>query len=285
MSDAGLKVGDQPAVPAVSAAAPTLAPAPPRKRAAPLARLNWRGLVSVVAFFLLWYVAVMLKWPGFQKIPDPLTVAQTFLHYMTRGDYWASWLISFRRVLLGFLLAQFLGIPLGLALGTSRRFNHVFFPILEMLRPIPPLAWVPLSILFWPTTEASIVFITFIGAFFIITINVYDGVASIRREHLWLATSLGASRLQIFRRIMLPAVIPSIAVGMALGIAVTWNVVIAAEMIASDSGLGRLTWEGYVSHTAPVVFVGMISIGIAGYLSTLVVDLIERRMMPWKRRR
>jgi NitT/TauT family transport system permease protein len=84
---------------------------------------------------------------------------------------------------------------------------------------------------------------------------------------------------------MLPAVIPAVAVGMSLGIAVTWNVVIAAEMIASDSGLGRLTWEGYVSSTPTVVIVGMISIGMAGYISTLVVDFLEKKMMPWKYRR
>jgi NitT/TauT family transport system permease protein len=87
--------------------------------------------------------------------------------------------------------------------------------------------------------------------------------------------------MSIFRRIMLPSVIPSIAVGMTLGIAITWNVVIAAEMIASDSGLGRMTWEGYVSSTPEVVLIGMISIGLAGYLSSLIVDWVERRMMPW----
>jgi NitT/TauT family transport system permease protein len=246
---------------------------------------KWRGLVSIAVFFLLWQLAVTFHWPGFKEMPGPITVAATFVEYLLRADYWQSWFVSFKRVLFGFVLAQIFGIPLGLALGTSRRFNYLVFPIFEMMRPIPPLAWVPLSILFWPTTEASIIFITFVGAFFIITINVFDGVSSIKKEHLWLARSLGAGRLRIFARIMLPAVIPSIAVGMTLGIAVTWNVVIAAEMIASDSGLGRLTWEGYVSHTAPVVFVGMISIGIAGYLSTFLVDLIERRMMPWQKTR
>src|SRR6185369_3174866 len=142
---------------------------------------------------------------------------------------------------------------------------------------------VPISILFWPTNETSIVFITFIGAFFIIVINVHDGVRSIKKEHLWLAMSLGASPWRIFRRIIVPSVIPSIAVGMTLGIAVTWNVVIAAEMIASDVGLGRLTWEGYVSHTATTVLVGMISIGLAGYLSTVVVSYAERKLMPWQK--
>jgi NitT/TauT family transport system permease protein len=89
--------------------------------------------------------------------------------------------------------------------------------------------------------------------------------------------------MRIFRQIIFPSVIPSIAVGMTLGIAVTWNVVIAAEMIASDVGLGRLTWEGYVSNTATVVLIGMISIGLAGYLSTRLVDWVEKRMMPWRK--
>ncbi|MBU1211558.1 MAG: ABC transporter permease [Alphaproteobacteria bacterium] len=244
---------------------------------------NWRGFVSIACFFLAWQGAVSLELPGFTKIPGPSEVVHTFVNdYLFTQSYWNSWLVSFERVFWGFALAQIIGIPFGLFLGTSKLFNNLVFPVFEMMRPIPPLAWVPLSILFWPTTESSIIFITFIGAFFIITINIYDGVRSIKQEHIWLARSLGASRIRIFRRIMIPAVLPAIAVGMTLGIAVTWNVVIAAEMIASDSGLGRLTWEGYVSSTPPVVIVGMISIGIAGYLSTMIVDIIERRMMPWK---
>lgn len=247
---------------------------------------NWRGLVSIACFFLAWQGAVSLELPGFTKIPGPSEVVETFVRdYLFSQDYWRSWLVSFERVFWGFALAQLIGIPFGLFLGTSRLFNNLVFPVFEMMRPIPPLAWVPLSILFWPTNEASIIFITFIGAFFIITINIYDGVRSIKQEHIWLARSLGASRMRIFRRIMIPAVLPAIAVGMTLGIAVTWNVVIAAEMIASDSGLGRLTWEGYVSSTPPVVIVGMISIGLAGFLSTMIVDIIERRMMPWKYKR
>ena len=102
-------------------------------------------------------------------------------------------------------MSQLLGIPLGLLLGTRKIFQEVVYPVVELLRPIPPLAWVPLSILFWPTAELSIIFITFIGPFFIIVINVYDGVRSIRKEHLWLARSFGATPGYIFRRIILPA--------------------------------------------------------------------------------
>jgi NitT/TauT family transport system permease protein len=246
--------------------------------------INWRGAVSVAGFVLLWELLVRLKAPAFAEIPTLAEVSRVFWDkYLTSPRYWASWLVSFERVGYGFVASQLLGIPLGLLLGTRRLFHELVYPVIELLRPIPPLAWVPLSILFWPTAELSILFITFIGPFFIIVINVHDSVRGIRKEHLWLARSLGATPGRIFRSIILPCVIPSIAVGMTLGIAVAWNVVIAAEMIASDAGLGRLTWEGYVSHTPATVIIGMISIGLAGYLSTLAVTYAERRMMPWKK--
>lgn len=246
--------------------------------------INWRGLVAVFGFLLLWQLLVQFKAPGFASIPSPVATVSAFWNgYLTKASYWHSWLASFWRVAAGFVIAQLLGIPLGLMLGTRERLHELLFPVLELLRPIPPLAWVPLSILFWPSTEMSIVFITFLGAFFIIVINVHDGVRAIKREHLWLARSLGAGPARIFTRIILPSVLPAIGVGMTLGLAVTWNVVIAAEMIAGDSGLGRLTWEGYVSHTSTVVIIGMVSIGLAGFLSALLVGAIERRLTPWRR--
>ena len=248
--------------------------------------VNWRGLIAIAAFFLLWQAASTFHWPGFRTIPGPVEVLVAFVsEYLLSAAYWTAWLVSFERVVWGWALAQLIGIPVGVLLGSSRTFNGLVFPAFEIMRPIPPLAWVPLSILFWPTTESSIIFITFIGAFFIIVINVYEGMSSIKQQHLWLARSLGASPRYMFLRIILPSLIPSIAVGMTLGIAVTWNVVIAAEMIASDSGLGRLTWEGYVSQTATIVLIGMVNIGLAGALSTLLVDWLEKRMMPWKRSR
>src|SRR6476660_389278 len=183
--------------------------------------LNWRGGLAVGAFLVHWELLVRFKVPGIATVPGPIESLVVFWNkYATQAAYWQSWLASFRRVLLGFVFAQILGIPLGLLLGTRDRFRELVFPVIELLRPIPPLAWVPLSILFWPTTELSIIFITFIGPFFIIVINVHDAVGSMRNEHLWLALSLGATPGYAFRRIILPAVIPSIAVGMTLGIAV-----------------------------------------------------------------
>ena len=268
--------------------APVLAAAPVMRRPSPLRRwakrMNWRGTICVAGFLLLWELLARLGVSGFEGIPTLAEVSRRFWDkYLTSAKYWQAWIVSFERVGYGFVVSQILGIPLGLLLGTRRMFHEFVYPVVELLRPIPPLAWVPLSILFWPTAELSIVFITFIGPFFIIVINVHDGVRSIRKEHLWLARSLGAKPGDIFRRIILPSVIPCIAVGMTIGIAVAWNVVIAAEMIASDAGLGRLTWEGYVSHTGTTVIIGMISIGLAGYLSTLLVSYAEKKMMPWQK--
>jgi NitT/TauT family transport system permease protein len=246
-------------------------------------KVPWRGAVAVIGLLIAWELLVRLKLLSFGSIPGPIESIKAFWsNYAFKDTYWQSWMVSLRRVFSGFILAQLLGIPLGLLLGTRQRLREIVFPVLELLRPIPPLAWVPLSILFWPTHELSIVFITFIGAFFIIVINVHDGVRSIKQQHLWLARSLGASEVTIFRRIVIPSVLPAISVGMTLGIAVTWNVVIAAEMIAGDNGLGRLTWEGYVSHTSTVVVIGMASIGLAGYLSSLFITWVERRLTPWK---
>ncbi|MGI9407842.1 MAG: ABC transporter permease [Hyphomicrobiaceae bacterium] len=245
-----------------------------------------RGFISVIVFFIIWHLGANSEIPGVRLIPSPFEVINHFVvHYFGSAEYWENWFSSFVRVFNGFIIAQFVGIPLGIMFGLHRRFREIVYPIFEILRPVPPLAWVPLSILFWPTNESSIVFITFLGAFFVIVINVYEAIRHIPDQYLWLASSLGAKPRHTFFSIIVPAVIPSIAAGMTLGIALTWEVVIAAEMISSDTGLGRLTWEGYVSSTPAVVVIGMISIGLAGYVSTQIVAAAEKRMMPWTRDR
>ena len=253
-----------------------------RARRLSFGRAHWRGLLAIAVFVLVWQVGADTGLVGGGKLASPLQAFSVLVaNYLGNPNYWEGWLVSLQRVLSGFLIAQVIGIPLGILFGISRRIREIVFPVFEILRPIPPLAWVPLSILFWPTAESSIVFITTLGAFFIIVINVFDGVRTIPGVYLWQARSLGAGGWAIVRRIYLPALMPAIAAGMTLGITVTWNVLIAAEMIASNSGLGRLTWEGYVSGTSAVVIVGMISIGVAGALSSAAIGWLERRLTPW----
>jgi len=243
----------------------------------------WRGVTAVIGFFAVWQVSCMGVLPFMSAIPTPVEVAHAFWKLLFDPKYWAGWRDSSLRVFYGFVAAQILGIPLGLGMGWNRNFKHLTFPVFELLRPIPPLAWVPVSILFWPTNELSIAFITFIGAFFTIVVNVLGGVGSIKKELVYSAVSFGASPSQVFWRVVLPATIPSIATGMMVGIGITWNVVIAAEMIAGNTGLGRLTWEAYLAGYTPGIIVGMISIGLAGYVSSGLVKWVSELLMPWKR--
>lgn len=248
-----------------------------------LNRTNLNGFIAVTGFFILWHILVVVRVPFMEHIPTPVTVLKTFIRFVQQSLFWVSLWFSAKRVFYGFVAAQIIGIPLGLAMGWSRKIKDLAFPVFEVLRPIPPLAWVPVSILFWPTNELSIAFITFIGAFFTIVLNVLRGVASVEKELYRSALSLGAKPRHIFWKVILPASIPSITTGMMVGIGITWNVVIAAEMIAGDKGIGRLTWEGYLAGDTPTIMVGMITIGFTGWLSSAIVMIVSKRMMPWRR--
>lgn len=126
-------------------------------------------------------------------------------------------------------------------------------------------------------------FVTFLGAFFTVVLNIVGGASSIDARFVRAAHSLGSTRSDIFWKIMLPATLPSIVVGMTVGMGITWAVVVAAEMIASRSGLGFLTWRAYVAGEYPLIVVGMMSIGIAGYISSALIRFIGSRMTPWLR--
>ncbi|MCL4474950.1 MAG: ABC transporter permease [Nitrospirae bacterium] len=243
-----------------------------------------RGFLSIVMFVVLWQLVVFIKVPYLENLPYPKDVAAGAADAAGSRTYWFGWGISLIRIFVGFIMAQLIGIPLGLAMGISRTFKDFTFPVFEMLRPIPPIAWIPLAILFWPTRELSIYFLVFIGAFFIIVINVIQGVSNISVSLKWAASSLGARPKHIFWRILVPGSLPSIITGMTVGMGVTWNVLIAAEMIAGQGGLGRMTWEAYTNNNIPFIVVGMVSIGVAGYLCSTLVRWLGEKAMPWKKR-
>ena len=278
----------------------------------------WRGAMSIVVFLVLWELGARSKqWMapeffapfkellgvmGFKKdylpwigaVPAPSAVLQSWIGVLGDAGYWHSWYMSFFRVMGGFLAAMIIGIPFGLALAVSRVAHGVAFPVFEVLRPIPPLAWVPASIIFWPTQESAIIFITFLGAFYTIVINVLGGARSIDVRYFQAAQSMGSSKLDMFRRIVLPGTLPSIMVGSAVGMGITWEVVVAAEMISgggsqiggtSGGGLGFFIWNSYIGGSYEQIVVGMISIGIAGYLSSGLLRWGGRYATPWMKAR
>lgn len=279
---------------------------------------TWRGAVSIIVFLILWEIGSLskfwIKWETFEwlrhvitafgikpvylpwvgAIPAPSEVLVAWTHIARDPSYWESWYVSLLRVFAGFTAAVIVGIPFGLLLAVSRTTYGVAFPVFEVLRPIPPLAWVPASIIFWPTQELSIGFVIFLGAIFTIVINVIGGARSIDLRYFQAARSMGSSQWDIFRRIILPGTLPSIVVGCEVGMGITWNVVVAAEMISgggsqsggtSGGGLGFFIWNSYVGGSYEQVVIGMISIGIAGYLSSGFLRLVGRRITPWLRLR
>ncbi len=251
-----------------------------------------RAAISLTTFVLLWELGSRLKLPWVGDVPAPTVVMKAWLPLLSDAGYWYSWFQSSRRVLTGFLAAMLVGIPLGLAMATSRIFRDVTFPIFEILRPVPPLAWVPAAIIFWPTQELSIGFVIFLGAIYTIMLNVIGGARSIDLRFFQAARSMGSGNWDIFRRIVLPGVLPSIVVGCEVGIGITWNVVVAAEMISggggaiqssAGGGLGFFIWNSYIGGSYPQIVVGMISIGIAGYISSAIIRRLGLLVTPWTR--
>jgi NitT/TauT family transport system permease protein len=258
-----------------------------------------RGIVSIVVFVVLWEIGSRWKqWFGLElpwigAVPAPSSVIQVWLELLYDLGYWLSWYKSSLRVFSGFIAAMIVGIPFGLMMAISRTAYGILFPPFEVLRPIPPLAWVPASIIFWPTQELSIAFVTFLGAFYTIVINVLGGAKSIDVRYFQAARSMGATNWNVFRRIILPGTLPSIVVGAAVGMGITWEVVVAAEMISggggaiqasgAGGGLGFFIWNSYVGGSYEQIVVGMISIGIAGYISSGIVRKLGELSTPWLR--
>ena len=241
----------------------------------------WQGAAGVATFFLVWQIAKAI---GFLAVlPSPLDVARGVPQQMVQEGYWLSWVASGRRVFLGFFAAAVLAVTLGIAMGMSRKLRSGGFPILEILRPIPPLAWLPLAILFWPSPEMTMMFLTFLGAFFPIFINVLAGIDNIDARYIQAARSLGSSPRMLFWRVLVPGALPALFTGLSIAIGITWEVVIAAEMASGQHGLGYLTWNAYMGQSLVGIVVGMLSIGVAGMASSGVMSWIGKRAMPWRR--
>lgn len=241
------------------------------------------GVISVSTLGILWQFAGTLGIPGLKDVPPPSAVVVAATDLLVSEQYWTGWLKSFQRIGIGFVIAQFIGIPLGLAMAISRGAFGTIFPIIEILRPIPPVAWIPISIVFWPTREQSVIFIVFLGAFWIVLLNTIGGASNIDSAYKRAALSLGSQPRDLFWKIILPATIPSIVTGMAVGMGISWEMVVASEMIAGDTGLGYLLWQSFQINAISHVIVCMVSIGIAGYFSSGLIRMLGGFAAPWQR--
>lgn len=243
------------------------------------------GVVSIGAVLTAWHLATLYKldlYIRFNNIPTPAAVFDKLIEVNQSPQFLTNIGISVRRILLGFFGAAASGICLGLLIGRYRIFRMLSLPALEVFRPIPAIAWVPMSIMLWPDNEVSIVFITFIGAFFPILLNTIHGVEAIDPVLLRAARCLGCPERKMLWQIMLPAALPHIFTGLAVGMGVAWVSLIAAEMISGQFGIGYFTWEAYSLISYAEIALGMITIGVLGLLCSGGIRLAARLVMPWR---
>ncbi len=242
------------------------------------------GALSMICGVLMWHFATKYNFNffiNFENVPAPLKVGAAFITHLGEREFYIHILVSLRRILFAYSIAVGLGILMGLLVGRSKHIRAMVLPYIEIVRPIPAVAWIPLAILMWPTEESSIIYITFLGALFPIILNTVHGVDQTPEVLVRAAMSLGASRLQVFWHVVLPAALPSIAAGLAIGMGVSWFSLLAGEIISGQYGIGYFTWNAYSLINYPDIIVGMLVIGGLGSLSTYLVRLIMSPALRW----
>lgn len=245
------------------------------------------SMISLGAGIVLWHFATAYKldfYINFENIPSPEKVFTVFWSHLGETDFYVHIAVSMQRILIGYITAAVIGILAGVLMGRSKLARSLIYPYIEVLRPIPAVAWIPLAILMWPTEEASIIYITLLGALFPIVLNTLHGVEQTPEVLVRAAKSLGASRLQIFWHVILPAALPSIAAGLAIGMGVSWFSLLAGEIISGQYGIGYFTWNAYSLINYPDIVVGMLVIGGLGTLSTYAVRLVMQPLLAWQKR-
>lgn len=257
-----------------------------------LRMMQWRGpllssvlwVVSLLALYAIWYFGTSYRWDfyiRFTNIPTPGEVFQKLLEVNRSEKFMTNVGISLRRILSGFGIAILLAVPLGLLIGRYRAARDLLMPIFEVLRPIPAIAWVPMSIMLWPTNEVSIVYITFLGSFFPILLNTIHGVTGFDPVLIRAARCLGAGEGRLFWNVILPGALPQIFTGLAVGMGVAWVSLIAAEMISGQFGVGYFTWEAYSLVNYAEIALGMITIGVLGLACSGAIQFVGSLLMPW----
>ncbi|HVC50497.1 MAG TPA: ABC transporter permease [Stellaceae bacterium] len=257
------------------------------ERLAATARSWGLRTAAILAGIGLWYWAAKVHldlYIRFTNVPTPVTVAEALWRHLHEPKFYMHIAVSMARITGGYTLASVVGIFLGLIMGRWRLARDLLVPYIELLRPIPAVAWIPLAILMWPTEESSIIYITFLGALFPIVLNTIHGVEQTPEVLVRAAQSLGASRFAIFWHVVIPAALPSIAAGLAIGMGVSWFSLLAGEIISGQYGIGYFTWNAYSLINYPDIVVGMLMIGLLGTLSTYAVRLLTRPLLAWQRR-
>ncbi|MBP2625476.1 MAG: aliphatic sulfonates transporter permease protein SsuC [Firmicutes bacterium] len=246
-----------------------------------------KNVINYISFpiliLIIWEIVVRLKIVPLMILPSIESIADTFIDEATSGQLLADVTISLRRVMEGYLIAVVLGISFGVFMGISSRVNKFFSLVFDGIRQIPPMAWIPLLILWFGIGETSKVVIIVKSAFFPILLNTMSGIKNTPKDYIEVAMLHNITKFDLFRKVYFPAAIPSIFVGLRLGLGVSWTVVVAAELIAATSGIGYRISDARSLMRADLVIVGMIVIGAVGVLMDNALTNISKHMIRWQK--
>jgi taurine transport system permease protein len=246
------------------------------------------NLISVLAVLGLWWIATHFGWikPLFLPKPEAIWTAfrQASAGELDNHTLWAHFLWSMGRVFTAFLLSAIIGIPVGIAMGVSRLARGFFDPPIEFYRPLPPLAYLPLMIIWFGIGEMAKIILLFLAIFAPIALSARAGARSVSQEQVQAARSMGASPFQLVRFVVFPAALPDILVGLRIGMGVGWTTLVAAEMVAADAGLGKMVFNASNFLRTDVVILGILMIGIVAYAFEVLLRMFEAWAVPWKGR-
>lgn len=244
------------------------------------------SLFTIALLIFVWWGVTELELVKPLFVPSPQSIVQKFISVWQNGftgtPLWEHIAISAARVFGAFLLACAIGVPLGLAMGMSPKMRGIFDPPIEFYRPIPPLAYLPLMIIWFGIGEASKVLLIFLSVFAPVALGAKAGVRSAAIEQIHAAYSFGASRWQVMRHIILPSALPEILTAMRIGIGFGWTTLVAAEMVAATSGIGYMVLSASQFLQTSTVIMGIVVIAAIAYTFDLLMRFIERKVVPWK---
>ena len=255
----------------------------------PMPYLAFIGIgIWLLSYFLLneyWRVS------PFYKVPGPVEVITEWLNKdpiwgtsLFTQDYYINIWVSCRRIFIAFAIATGLGVPLGLFMGWSKKFKDYTFPILETLRPIPILAWVPLAIVMFAGFETPIIYLATLASFFVTALNTMLGVESIDESYFRAAGCLGSKKHHVFFNVVVPGALPFIFTGLQISIGVAWFSLVAAEMISGDYGLGYMIMDSFMVNKYTTMVMAMLTLGFVGWITSAMVRAAGNRMMQWRER-
>ena len=246
------------------------------------------SLASIAGILFVWWLVTSMGWIKPLFLPGPGAVARKFLDIWQNGFTNTPFLehvaVSTARVFGAFLLACLIGIPLGLGMGMSPVIRGIFDPPIEFYRPVPPLAYLPLMIIWFGIGETSKVTLIFLSVLAPVALGARAGVKSAAIEQIHAAYSFGASRWQVMRQVILPAALPEILTAMRIGIGFGWTTLVAAEMVAATEGLGYMVLSASQFLQTSTVIMGIIVIAAIAYAFDLLMRVVERKVVPWKGR-